>query len=65
MCVGIFLFIFIIPKSESAHLHIVTQDDGSGPGHADGSEPGQQRPHLRPGEQEHNTTTTRLLGSLG
>lgn len=67
MCIGIFPFVqvFIIPKPKPAHLYIVTQEDGSGPGHVDGSEPGQERPHLRPGGQEHNTTTTRLLGSLG
>lgn len=67
MCIGIFpsVQVFIIPKSKSAHLHIVTQEDGSGPGPVDGSEPGQEPPYLRPGEKEHNTTTTRLLGSLG
>lgn len=67
MCIGIFPFSIYtsIHHSESAHLHIVTQEDGSGPGHVDRPEPGQEPPHLRPGEQEHNTTTTRLLGSLG
>lgn len=62
MCIGIFPFIqvFIIPKSKSAHLHIVTQEDGSGPGRI---RTRTRTPHIW--DQESRSTTPQQQGYWG
>lgn len=44
---------------------MATGGDRFGLGHVDRLRTRTRTPQLRPGEQEHNTTTTRLLGALG
>lgn len=65
MCIGIFSIYTSIHHSESAHLHIVTQEDGSGPGHVDGPRTRTRTPTSetrRAGTQHHNNKATGVTG---